>query len=142
MEQSSSDELRPLGALAPPSGSESWPTTPLARLVGRMPEELRTRVATYLGQGTCVLSWMGYSQDAIGEAFVVPGGNAILSDGVYYWRLDAAEYVRVYGLAVPPDALAHMETANWEPRRFSRPEQVSLYERLSTLLHPDGDFSS
>ncbi|GAA1576687.1 hypothetical protein GCM10009804_36640 [Kribbella hippodromi] len=61
-------------------------------------------MAGYLAGCPLFLAWMEYTTDLIGGRFGVSGGSAIASDGVYYWRLDAAEYVREYGIVVP-DAL-------------------------------------
>jgi hypothetical protein len=77
--------------------------------------DVRTRrlVAQYLDSGTTIIPLMGYSRDVIGDAFGVPGGPAIVSDGYYHWRGDAGEYVRHYGIEVDSEALEHMRRRNW-----------------------------
>lgn len=80
----------------------------LAPLVDGLAPELRPLVAQYLRSGTTVLSHLGYTADVLEYRFGVDGGSAVLSDGVYYWRRDAAEYVRTYGIALDPAVISHM----------------------------------
>ncbi|MFI7025455.1 hypothetical protein ACIBMZ_22350 [Micromonospora sp. NPDC049900] len=65
------------------------------------------------------------------------GGSAIASDGVYYWRLDAVEYIKEYGIPVPDEALHHFEAKDWRPPEFDRQEYFAIYEKLTELLESD-----
>lgn len=80
---------------------------------------------------------MGYTRDEIGDRFGVSGGSAIASDGVYYWRVDAVEYIKEYGIPVPDEAVRHFEAANWLPPEFDREDYLAIYDRLTELLVGD-----
>jgi hypothetical protein len=114
--------LRPLGILAPEPGSNLWPTTQLAEFIGLVDVSLRDQVAAYLESCPLFLAWMEHTTDVIGGKFGVSGGSGIVSDGEYYWRLDAAQYVREYGLGIPSQALDHMASHKWEPPTFADQE--------------------
>jgi len=125
--------IRPLGTLAPPLGGDAWDGSALD-LTHVMPVELRSLVAAYLEDSPVIHAWMGYSTDVIGGRFEVPGGNAISSDGVFYWRYDAANYVREYGIDIPEEALAHFQKRQWKPPIFTRDELIEVHDRLTELL--------
>ena len=77
----------------------------LVKLRGSILPGSRHEIPNYLRNCSLILAWMEYTRDQIGDQFGVSGGSAIMSDGVYYWRLDAADYVETYGIALPPDFL-------------------------------------
>ncbi len=131
-----SKPLQPLGALAPRPGSEEWPLDALAPLAGRLDESLSEKVADYLAGSPNFLAWMEHTRDVIGDTFGVSGGSSILSDGVFYWRLDAADYVRAYRIEVPTGAIQNMEANRWTPPDFSREEYNGIFASLMRLLHP------
>ncbi|MEV4263610.1 hypothetical protein [Kribbella sp. NPDC049584] len=126
-------ELLPLGSLAPERAGNAWSVESLDRS-SVMEDDLRARVAKYLAACPVFLAWMEYTRDLIGDRFGVSGGSAIVSDGVYYWRLDAAEYVREYGIAVPEAALRHFEAVGWQPPVFSQEQYLAIYRCLDALL--------
>ena len=109
------DELRPLGVLAR-GRLEAGDLLPLR---DGLDVPTRLSVSRYLLSGTVVIPLMGYTRDVIGDAFGVSGGPGIVSDGRYYWRGDAAEYVRHYGIAVEPEAVEHMRRRNWTAEALS-----------------------
>lgn len=119
----------------------------LQRLAGALPEEERPAIARYLRGGAIIFATMSYSWDvlagvpaaqlkrgqplqpgAVGGAFVVPGGLGIRSDGVHYWRTDAADYVEHYGVSLPEDFLRYGRSLGWLPREMS-PEEVLAVDR-------------
>lgn len=98
------------------------------------PETLRC-LLRYLENATTVHAWMGYSKDLIEGKFDTPGGHAILSDGVFYWRLDAIDYLRHYPIRVSDQALSHFASNNWAPPRFEirTPEFTALLATLNKI---------
>ena len=126
-------DIRPLGTLAPTPGGQEWSGGEIDTS-STLAAGLRECVAAYLAGCPVFLAWMEYTRDVIGDRFGVSGGSAIASDGVYYWRVDAVEYIREYGVAVPQDALDHFEEVSWRPPKFSRVEYLTIYKRLDSML--------
>ncbi|MFV0460776.1 MAG: hypothetical protein ACK5MT_18630 [Actinomycetales bacterium] len=91
-------------------------------------------MAAYLRSGTLVLALMEYTTDVVGDAFGVPGGSGIQTDGTYYWRVDAAEYVEHYGVGLDEEFLAWMEHHAWRaptvPPADLADIDAQLFERL------------
>ncbi|MEZ5192623.1 MAG: hypothetical protein R2734_08950 [Nocardioides sp.] len=97
-------------------------------------QSLREQVAAYLRSGTVVLALMEHTRDVIDGSFGTPGGSGLLTDGTYYWRADAADYVEHHGVAVEEEALEWMERHAWQAPAVS-PDALSridaeLFERL------------
>ena len=128
--------LLPLGSLAPQPGVEWSPKSIDRSRV--MSQELRIKVIQYLIKSPVFLAWMEYTRDAIGDRFGVHGGSAIASDGRYYWRLDAVEYIKEYGISVPDVAVQHMESQGWNPPEFDRQQYLAIYEKLEAILGSSG----
>ena len=91
---------------------------------------MRQRVADYLTGGASIFALMEYTTDILEGAFGVSGGSAILSDGTYYWRRDAADYVRHYGIDVGAEALSHMSSNDWAPPKLSPKEIMKIDKYL------------
>ncbi|WP_152363792.1 hypothetical protein [Microlunatus speluncae] len=127
--------LRPLGTLGPPPDGTPWSADQLDRTHPIDPD-LKERVITYLSGCPLFLAWMEYTRDELGDRFGVAGGSAIASDGLYYWRLDAIDYLREYDIAVPPEAIGHFESRQWQPPEFDRPDYLAIYQKLEDLLVP------
>ena len=127
--------LLPLGCLAPSPDDDQWPPAALFGSVGGVEEELRTHVASYLRAGTIFFAWMEYTRDVVGDAFGVSGGSAVLSDGRFYWRADAAEYVETYGIAIPVEAIDHMRSRQWIPPIIAEgsDEYLEIYNEITRL---------
>jgi hypothetical protein len=87
----------------------------LHELRGGIPEGERTRIADYLRSGRIVVAMMEYTRDVLENRFGVSGGSALHTDGTYYWRRDAAEYVQHYGIRLPTDFVDHGRRLNWSP---------------------------
>ena len=130
-------ELQPLGPLGPRS-CEDWPAQ-LATTPRTMPGDEREPVLAYLRACPIFLAWMGFSKDVIENRFEVAGGSAIASDGVYYWRVDAVDYIGEYGIAIPEAAVEHMRAKDWRPDAIGREEYLDLFDSLMALLHPAFD---
>jgi hypothetical protein len=106
--------LTPLGVFGL-TGSSPFHLDPadLMPLRDALAIDIRNDVAKYLRSGTIILPIMEYTTDVLGDAFGVSGGSAVLSDGKFYWRRDAAEYVALYGIAIDAVAIEHMHARSW-----------------------------
>jgi len=127
------ERLRPLGTLAPAGRDELWSAARLDR-TPEMSTDERARVITYLVGCPVSLAWMGQTSDGIGDRFHVAGGAAIASDGTFYWRMDAMEYIREYGIPIPRRATQHFEMMGWTPPTIDRPAYLRIYRELDGLL--------
>ena len=77
---------------------------------------------------------MEYTRDVIGDRFGVPGGSSIHSDGTYYWRSDAVEYIKEYGIPVPEDAIRLFKSRDWQPPELSPAESKAVYSQLMAMF--------
>lgn len=126
--------VRPLGVFGPRNRSEFALDREELLARGALAESLREQVAAYLRSGTVVLALMEHTRDVIDGSFGTPGGSGILTDGTYYWRADAADYVEHHGVAVEEEALEWMERHAWQAPAVS-PDELSridaeLFARL------------
>jgi hypothetical protein len=90
----------------------------------------RESLASYLETGSTIFAIMGYELDLINRSFGCSGASSLLSDGVYFWRRDAALYVRHYGIAL----LAHDHRRGYVPRKLSESEVLEIYDYLTELF--------
>jgi hypothetical protein len=97
-------------------------------LKGAIHENERPWIARYLRAGAIVAAIMEYTRDVVGGAFGVSGGSAINTDGAYYWRVDAANYVEHYGVGLPDSFLCHGRALQWVAPAVS-PEDVLLIDK-------------
>ncbi|MFE9662639.1 hypothetical protein [Streptomyces sp. NPDC005955] len=89
-------------------------------------EEDRARVASYLRRGHVVLAILEYTTDILKDRFGTSGGSGILTDGTYYWRGGAADYVETYG-ASPGDAFVrHVDDGNGEPPPLTQDDVIDI----------------
>jgi hypothetical protein len=102
----------------------------LRALSGAIPKSERQPIANYLRECEMVIPLMEHTRDVLGRAFEVPGGSAVCTDGTYYWRLDAAEYVLHYGIELPQEFLAHGATRNWVPPALTQDQCAKLEDRI------------
>jgi hypothetical protein len=77
---------------------------------------------------------MEYTEDVLEHRFTVAGGSGVRSDGHYYWRSDAADYVEKYGIEVPPDAISWMRSNNWVAPVLSVGEILEVDRALAAIL--------
>lgn len=117
--------LVPFGSADPLDGDE------LARLRGSIPAGNRKEISNYLRRCSLILAWMEYTRDQLGDEFGVSGGSAIMSDGIYCWRLDAANYVETYGIALPRDFLLRGQARAWVPVQLDVDSCLALEEELT-----------
>ncbi|MFI9646307.1 hypothetical protein ACIHAA_08445 [Streptomyces sp. NPDC052040] len=105
----------------------------LRRRVSMIPEGDRGRIAEYLRSGTPIIALMGFSEDILGNKFSRSGGTAIMSDGRFFWRLDAADYVEHYGVGLPEEFIAHGTARQWIAPVLSREKVIEVDDLLSEL---------
>ena len=108
------------GALSPLGVFGLWSELPLQGavlrpLMGALDPETRSKVADYLRRGTAVFAFMAHSRDVLDHLFEVPGGPGIWTDGSYFYRYEAIEYIAHYGIQIPSTALAMMSANEWSP---------------------------
>lgn len=102
----------------------------LRALSNAIPTSQRQQISNYLRQSSMLIPVMEHTSDVLGRAFEVPGGSAICTDGAYYWRLDAANYVLHYGIELPEEFLAQAANRNWIPPTLTNEECETLEERV------------
>jgi len=103
----------------------------LRELSGCIPESERGAVASYLRAGRIVLAIMEYTRDVLDGRFGVSGGSAIQTDGVYYWRRDAADYVEHYGSNLPKDFLEQGRRLGWSLPPLTDARVLAIDDYLS-----------
>ena len=79
---------------------------------------------------------MEYTRDVLGSRFETPGGSGVFSDGVFFWRGDAAQYIEYYGIGIPAEAIEHMKSVQWCAPQFSREEYLRIDAELYDLFRP------
>lgn len=99
-----------------------------------MPVDLRPKVASYLRGGSVVIALMEYTRDVLGGSFTVPGGSGVLTDGTYFWRRDAADYIEAYGIALDDVFVEHMEQAGWMVPELPHERFLEIDAYLYSLL--------
>ncbi|MBQ0853219.1 hypothetical protein J8N05_34200 [Streptomyces sp. BH-SS-21] len=108
----------------------------LRRLGDAVPEGERARVAAYLRDASPVIALMGYSEDVLEGAFSVVGGTAVLSDGRFFWRRDAAEYVERYGIRLPDAFMKQGREKGWTGTALSQAEILEIDDYFTWLRTP------
>lgn len=93
----------------------------------------RKLVATYLRKGSVVLAIMEYTTDILNAKFGTSGGSGILTDGKYFWRGDAADYVETYGISPGEDFILHVYEQEGEPTPLTNAEIIEVDDFLSSL---------
>jgi hypothetical protein len=121
------------GVLARPHEMEEL-REELRALSGAILAPERESIANYLRSGAVVVALMEYTRDVLGNAFGVSGGSGIHTDGVYYWRRDAAEYVYHYGIGLPADFVEHGRHLQWVPRSLSQEQIAAIDHYLVTNM--------
>lgn len=102
----------------------------LRALSGEITSHRRAEIATYLRTCPIVIALMEYSRDVLDGAFGVSGGSAIHTDGLYYWRRDAADYVGRYGVGLPREFLERGDKLSWLPPSISKEEILDIDDYL------------
>jgi hypothetical protein len=77
-----------------------------------LPADPHDHVAQYLRSGVVAYAG-GATEDVLGNQFRTERGGDLLTDGVYFWWRDAADYVDAYRVGLPEIALTHMQDNEW-----------------------------
>ncbi|MFE1404246.1 hypothetical protein ACFW5D_11390 [Streptomyces sp. NPDC058770] len=87
-----------------PEYESSWggPIPPPESGAGKYPVR---DVVNYLKSGYLIFDVMEMTTDVIQEAFRVPGGSSLLTDGHFVWREDLAPHVERYVIDLPQEFL-------------------------------------
>jgi hypothetical protein len=121
--------------------------TALLPLVGTLAADPAS-VAAYLRAGSIVCPFMGCLPDVLDgrhedlreprhrgdrrqrrkTAFL--GGVALQSDGAYYWRMEAADYVEHYRIGLPDEFIEQMRSLDWKPPILSEEQARTIEEAL------------
>lgn len=129
-------DVRPLGVFGILATQAEWAlrADELRSHVGEIPEKQRQLVAEYLRAGRIIFALMEHTTDVIGAQFGTPGGSAIQTDGVHYWRCDAADYVARYGIGLPYEFLERETRLGWQAPVLSDESAIAidrwLYEHI------------
>ncbi|AKT43470.1 hypothetical protein [Chondromyces crocatus] len=118
-----------LSAIAPQQVFEQA-RSELQKRTGTLPGEERAAIASYLRAGAIVFAIMEHTTDVLEGAFGVPGGSGVRTDGAYYWRGDAADYVERYCIAPSDDFLSHGRALQWSPRPMAEEDIAGVYDYL------------
>jgi len=132
-------DVIPVGVFGPKFSLRRLPhlRQELQALVGQVEIADRVPLGSYLRKGAIVMAFMEFTTDLLSNSFGVAGGSAILTDGAYFWRRDAAEYVETYGIGVPAEFLEHARNMHWVPPHIT-PEEVARIDHLiSGILRGD-----
>jgi hypothetical protein len=134
------NRLCPLGVFGL-GGEDPFSLDPakLEDLRGSLDSATRLLVAKYLLSGTIILALMEYTPDVLENSFGVSGGSGVLSDGTYYWRRDAAEYVQNYDIDVGSTAVEHMREQSWVAPSVTRDTIKGIDEYLTLILSNSGN---
>ena len=115
-------------------GSGDFSQEELSDLAGKLAKDLRAPAARYLRSARMFLAWMESTQDQLESRFRVPGGSAVNSDGMYYWRLDTADYVERYGIELPADFIERARAVKWTPPTIDDVRFLEIYGELEHLM--------
>lgn len=99
---------------------------------GEVSARERGPLADYLRGGRIVFAIMEHTEDVLGGSFRTPGGSAIQTDGIYYWRSDAADYVERYGIGLPIEFLGRARGLDWRAPDVSEERGLEIDRWLLT----------
>jgi hypothetical protein len=140
MEMNYHPDLKPLGAFAilhlakQPQRARSV----LEALRGGLKEDPKL-VAAYLRSGTVLLAIMEQTSDLVGTRFSVAGGSGILTDGTFFWRADAANYVEHYLVSLPHEFIARGRELGWSPKTLTRQQAADADRQVSDFYRASLD---
>ena len=83
------------------------------------PHQHEANLIAYLRGATMVMPWMETTVDVVGGTFQSDGGSALMSDGLWVWRWDLADYLMAYHVELPPEFVAHCESKGFQPDRMT-----------------------
>lgn len=140
-------ELHPLGVLSIMdfASDPDRVARALRPNVGGLDHEEARQVAAYMRSGALVLAIMEQTDDVLGSRFSVAGGSGIQTDGRFFCRVDAADYVEHHDLALPAEFTDIGRSIDWRASGLTRDQlhradvAISDFYRasLDAALWPD-----
>ncbi|MDI3419942.1 hypothetical protein [Streptomyces luteolus] len=126
-------EVRALGILSSLEGQAAYSERrgEMLALSDSLASPDRGLVSNYLRNGGGVLAIMEHTKDIIGAKFDVAGGSGILTDGHYFWRGDAADYVDTYGISPGAEFVEHVRRQGGKPKALTQGEMIEIDDFLS-----------
>ena len=121
--------MRPLMVFEPMDGQDLT-REELEPYVGKLDGSLVDVTYRYLASGTTIFAWMGFSPDVVADEF--DSSPLVMSDGVYYWRRWAADYVWYHSVALPQDFIDRCVERAGVPRSLSHDEVVALHSMIDS----------
>ncbi|MEU0550189.1 hypothetical protein [Micromonospora sp. NPDC005979] len=95
----------------------------------------KSLVVAYLRAGLPLVVVPGDIRDPLTPAGpMVPGGESVLTDGVWVWPRIAAELVDIYDVALPDDFHAHLSALNFVMPELSADEVRGTFEIAKPAL--------
>src|SRR5262245_21812014 len=82
---------------------------------------------------------MEQTEDLLADGFTVAGGSGIRTDGVWFWRNDAADYVERYRVALPAEFLRHARERQWSPPILSEAEVLDADRKVTDFYRASLD---
>ena len=79
------------------------------------------------------------TEDELEGKFFSGGGCNLASDGTWYWRLDAVEYIRHYGIRIPDAAIRHFESQDWTAPRMTPEGKGAVTSELARMFPEEFD---
>ncbi|MFE7131045.1 hypothetical protein ACFVIM_09320 [Streptomyces sp. NPDC057638] len=130
-------EVKPVGILSilESQSRYSLRAEEMSTLVDQLDRDLRKIASAYLRKGSVVLAIMEYTTDILGSKFGTSGGSGLLTDGEYYWRGDAADYVEHYGIALDEDFLWRVLEQDGDPPVLTQEEIIEVDRYFMALRH-------
>lgn len=127
--------VTPLGILSLLEGQATYAQRreEMRAMAGALDRSERNNIASYLRKGSVVLAIMEYTTDIVDGKFGTSGGSGILTDGEYYWRGDAADYVEVYGVSPGEAFIRHVHERGGEPPSLSQDTILEIDDYLVSL---------
>jgi hypothetical protein len=132
--------LQPLGFFAVLSFGKQQPRAreTLRELSGRLHGDAES-VAAYLRAGTVLLALMEQTFDLLDDKFTTAGGSGITTDGRYFWRVDTADYVEHYRVALPDGFLRHGAARGWAPTTLTSSDTALADEEVAEFYRAGSD---
>lgn len=131
-----SSQPRPIGLVS------AWKLSTADRyaLLEQVDDEFASNqdLLAYLRGGTVIFAIMEHTRDVIGDKFGRDGGSGIVSDGTFYWRVDAADYVEWYGVK-PTEAFLDHIAEHRHPHALSPAEQLKVDSALWAMRSGSDD---
>ncbi|MEU2154697.1 hypothetical protein ABZ532_06700 [Streptomyces sp. NPDC019396] len=132
--------VRPLGILSHLEGQQFYAHRKAEMIdqANSLSSEERHLIASYMRKGSVVLAIMEHTTDIVDSRFERPGGSGIFTDGEFYWRGDAADYVEAYGVSPGQNFIHHVHERNGEPPTLTLDEIIEIDDYFVAMRRSGG----